>query len=95
MTPTVPVALAALGVPVGGGLAEAFGGLVSLQIALTCPVAPLEEPELLLLLPLFELQAAKARTTAVPTAPMERVELRIIVRAFPSSDRRRARRAAC
>src|SRR3954452_5998751 len=88
MTPTLPVAVVALGGFVGGALAEALGGLVSLQIALTCPVPPPEELAPLELLPLLEPQAVTVRSAAVPIAARERVELRIVRDAFPSSDRR-------
>jgi hypothetical protein len=57
-----------LGVDVGGALAEDFGGLVSLQTALTCCDALPEEPELPLPPPLPEEQPARARTTMLPIA---------------------------
>jgi hypothetical protein len=75
ITPTMPVAFGTgLGGLVGGGGAEGDGGLVSLQIALTVPAAPLDEPDAALLLP--ELQAARVRTAAVPIAASGNVELR-------------------
>jgi hypothetical protein len=71
------------GALVSGALPEAFGGLLSLQMALTFLVPPLE-PELpdalLLLLPLPPPpQAVSARAAAVPiAAAADRVDLRMV-----------------
>jgi hypothetical protein len=69
------------GALVSGALPEAFGGLVSLQIALTFlvpPLDPLDPPDALLLLPLPPPpQAVRARAAAVPSAAAaDRVALR-------------------
>jgi hypothetical protein len=83
ITPTFDVVVTFGGALLGGALAEDFGGLVSLQIALTFLLLPpelLEElPELpeLLLPPL--LHAARARVAAAPSAAATvRLVLRIV-----------------
>jgi hypothetical protein len=72
-----------LGEAVGGALADDFGGLVSLQVALMPCALPPEFPLLLLPLPLEE-QAASVSTTAEPSAAREYVVDVRMARAFPA-----------
>jgi hypothetical protein len=67
-----------LGAVVGGALADDFGGLLSLQTALTF-LLPDAEPEALLLL-LFppELHAARARAATEPITAVDRVFVRMV-----------------
>src|SRR5690349_15720178 len=66
-----------LGGVVGGALAEDFGGLVSLQMALTFLLPEPELEELLLLLLPPELHAARARAATDRVTAVDRVFLRM------------------